>query len=271
MVQLFIQVRVLDVIDMLLVAFMMYQLYMFFKGTVAINIFIGIFSIYLVWLIVKALKMQLLGSILGQVIGVGAIAIIIVFQQEIRRFLLIIGTRYFSKNFSLDNLFSWNLTETPAVRIKSIVKACIDMSEAKIGGLIAIERRSSLKTYAETGDILNANTSSRIIVTIFFKNTPLHDGAIIIKNEKVLAARCILPITEKLDLPPRLGLRHRAAVGLTEHNDALVIVVSEETGEISLSEYGDIKLGITPEDLLLKLEAEFAEIEQDATKVLAEK
>jgi len=257
MIPLFITLRVLDVIDILLVAYLMYKLYMLIRGTVAINIFIVIFSVYLLWLIVKALNMQLLGSILGQVIGVGVIALIIVFQQEIRRFLLLIGTRYLSRNFSLDNLFSFNLPPKPNVRIKSIVKACINMSRTRTGALIVMARRSSLDIFAETGDILNADTSSRLIESIFFKNSPLHDGAIIINDDKIYAARCILPVSENMSLPASLGMRHRAALGMTENNDSFVIAVSEETGNISVADAGKLILNLTPKVLMQRLENEF--------------
>jgi uncharacterized protein (TIGR00159 family) len=259
---LFINIRVLDIIDILLVAFLMYQVYMLFRGTVAINILIGIFAIYLFWLIVKALNMQMLGSILGQIIGVGVLALIIVFQQEIRRFLVILGTRYFSKNFTLDNLFSWNLNSTPTVKIKSIITACQRMSKTKTGALMVIEKKSSLSGYGETGDIINANTSSRLLESIFYKNSPLHDGAVIIRYEKIYAARCILPVSENPDIPAKYGLRHRAALGMTESNDSLVIIVSEETGEISYSENGVLFPRVKHEALLHKLENEFSELNE---------
>jgi uncharacterized protein (TIGR00159 family) len=243
----FITIRILDLIDILLVALLLYQIYMLIRGTVAINIFMGIFLLYIIWLVVRALNMELLSSILGQIIGVGVIAIIIVFQQEIRRFLLLIGTRYLSSNrFSIENIFfiKGKRMEEP-VNIDAIVKACRNMSETKTGALIAITRKSDLRLYVESGDIVNADTSSRLIENIFFKNSPLHDGAMIIKNDKIEAARCVLPITERLNLPASFGLRHKAALGLSESTDAIVIVVSEETGKISMVEDGSIKTGIS--------------------------
>src|SRR6056297_2889462 len=245
MIQAFITIRVLDILDILLVAFLLYQFYNLIKGTVAINIFIGIFALYLLWLIVKALNMQLLSSILGQVIGVGVIALIIVFQQEIRRFLLLIGSQYFSnKQASFRNIMTFNFNTQTGIRIKSIVKACINLSHGKIGGLIVITRKSDLRTYTKTGDIINATTSSRLIESIFNKKSPLHDGAVIIRKDKIAAARCILPISENTYLPPYFGLRHRAALGITEVSDAFVIVVSEERGEISVADNGQITTNI---------------------------
>jgi len=252
----FITIRVLDVIDIFLVAFLLYQIYMLIRGTVAINIFFGIFVLYIIWLIVKVLNMELLSSILGQIIGVGVIALIIVFQQEIRRFLLFIGTRYLSKNrFSLENwLFPKQKTLIAPVNIEAIVKACRNMSESKTGALIVIARKSELQFYAETGDIIDADTSSRLIENIFFKNSPLHDGALIIVNDKIRAARCILPVTENLNVPAQFGMRHRAALGISEHTDALIVVVSEETGKISFGFEGEIKHGVSSIELRQLLE-----------------
>lgn len=252
----FIPFRILDVIDIFLVAFLLYQIYMLIRGTVAINIFIGIFVLYIIWLVVRVLNMELLSSILGQIIGVGVIALIIVFQQEIRRFLLFIGTRYLSKNkFSIENwLFPKQKNMVAPVNIEAIVKSCRHMSESKTGALIVIARKSELQYYAETGDIIDAETSSRLIENIFFKNSPLHDGALIIVNDKIRAVRCILPVTENLNIPARYGMRHRAAIGISEHSDALIVVVSEETGKISFVHEGDIKYGISSMELRELLE-----------------
>lgn len=254
----FITIRVLDVIDVLLVAYLMYQVYMLIRGTVAMNIFIGILSFYLLWIIVKALEMQLLGNILGQVIGVGVIALIIVFQQEIRRFLIFIGNQYFSRNrLSLERVIPINITPQPKVKIKSIIKAVINMAKTKTGALVVIARKSELTVYAETGDSLNAETSSRLIESIFNKNSPLHDGALIIHGDRIVAARCVLPVSENLNLPPNYGLRHRAALGLSENTDALTIIVSEQTGKISLAESGKLLTDVGVKELMSKLDLEF--------------
>lgn len=246
MVPAFITIRILDIIDILLVAVLLYQVYRLIKGTVAINIFIAVFAVYLLWLVVKALNMELIGSILGQVIGVGVIALIIVFQQEIRRFLMIIGTRYLSRrNFTLESLFSVNLKTISNINVEAIVTACENLSASKTGALIVIARKSELSTITEGGDILNAETSSRLLESIFFGNNPLHDGAVIIIGEKIHAARCVLPISENIYLPANFGTRHRAALGMAEKTDALVIVVSEETGEISVCKTGEITTGLT--------------------------
>jgi diadenylate cyclase len=255
----FISIRVLDVIDVLLVAYLMYQVYMLIRGTVAMNIFIGILSFYLLWIIVRALEMQLLGSILGQIIGVGVIALIIVFQQEIRRFLIFIGNQYFSRNrLSLDKVIPINITPQPKVKIKSIIKAVINMAKSKTGALVVIARKSELTVYAETGDSLNAETSSRLIESIFNKNSPLHDGALIINGDRIVAARCVLPVSENLNLPPNYGLRHRAALGLSENTDALTIIVSEQSGKVSLAESGKILTDVGVKELMSKLDHDFA-------------
>jgi diadenylate cyclase len=253
----FINIRILDILDILLVALLMYQLYLLIRGTVAMNIFIGILVLLVVWGIVYLLKMELLGSILSNLFSVGVIALIILFQQELRRFLILLGTRYFpNKNFSFDSLLNLAVDQTNRIKFRSIYKACINMSEKKIGALIVIKRKSALDIYAQSGTILNAETSSRLLESIFFKNSPLHDGAVIIEKNLVYSASSVLPVSDNVNLSPDMGLRHRAAVGLTENTDALVIIVSEETGKVSISENGRIVSNITPQKLLQVLESE---------------
>ena len=259
MLQAFIEIRILDIIDVLLVAYLMYQVYLLIRGTVAMNIFIGILFVYLLWIIVKALEMQVLGTILGNVIGVGVIALIIVFAPEIRRFLIYIGNQYFTRNpLTLERVMPINITQQSRVRIKSIIKACINMSKSKTGALIVISKKSELSVYADTGDLLNADTTSRLIESVFNKHSPLHDGAMIISHDKVLAARCVLPVSENLNLPPNYGLRHRAALGMSENTDSLIIIVSEQTGQISLAESGKLLTEIDTKDLMSKLEMDFS-------------
>lgn len=218
---------------------------MLIRGTIAINIFIVIAAVYLIWLVVKALNMQLLSTILGQFMGVGMIALIIVFQQEIRRFLLMIGSKYkFDKHFSFDKMMNNQAEFSTKTHIDEITKAVENLSKGLTGALILITRKSELMNIVNTGDLINANIFSRLIENLFFKNSPLHDGAIIITGHKIVAARCILPVSEKTDLPPEYGLRHRAALGITEITDALVIIVSEETGKISFVKEGMIKENI---------------------------
>ncbi|MCX6239021.1 MAG: diadenylate cyclase CdaA [Bacteroidia bacterium] len=256
MIDLFIHVRFLDIIDILLVTIIFYEIYKLVKGTVAFNIFMGIFIIFVVWLVVKSLKMELLGSILGQLFGVGVIAIIIVFQQEVRRFLLMLGSRYRSnRQFTLENLFSSQFKLASEASLHAIVDACRQMSENRVGALIVLARESELKEYVETGEIIDAEISSELIRSIFFKNSPLHDGAMIVSLNRIKAARCILPVSQKLEINPVFGLRHRAAIGISEQTDAYVIVVSEETGRISMSSGGELNEGITTDELFKILES----------------
>jgi diadenylate cyclase len=254
---LFITFSWLDAIDILLVAVLLFQLYRLVKGTVAINIVLGIISIFLVWKIVLALKMELLSEILGKFIGVGVIAIIIVFQQELRRFLLFVGTSgFFDRKSFNKKLFSWKMNKTTGVDLVSIVKACKNMSESRTGAILVITTKSDLNFYANTGEAVDAKVSARMIESIFYKNSPLHDGAVIITDNKIKAARCVLPVTEDPDFPGHLGMRHRAAAGITENSDAIAIAVSEQTGEISLAKDGKLFNSLTTEKLRELLEKE---------------
>ena len=247
----FLSIRFLDIVDIFLVAYLFYKLYMLLKGSVAINSFFAIFVLYLVWLIARALNMQMLTNILGQVLSVGVIAFIIVFQQEMRRFFLMISSRYFKGyKFSIENLFSPILPkESPRVRIQAIACACENLAKTKTGALIVMKNDAELTSYIESGDQIHCETTLRILENIFFKNSPLHDGAVIIENDKILAAGCVLPVSDNKDLPKELGLRHRAAIGISETSDAISIIVSEETGKISYSQYGKIHVGVTAHDL----------------------
>lgn len=251
----FITIRFLDILDILLVAFLLYQLFRLIKGTVAFNIVLGLFSLYLFWIIVRALNMELLGSIMGQFIGVGVLALIVVFHPEIRKFLMFIGTNYnVNKVFSLDKLMrTGKQKKINHQQIDNIVDACVSMGKTKTGALIVIAGETGLNEQINTGERISARISSSLIKTIFFKNSPLHDGAIVIKGNKIVAAGCILPLTQK-ELDKALGLRHRAAVGMTENSDALCIIVSEERGSISVAQKGEIKRRISKETLTQILE-----------------
>lgn len=259
MTELFITIRFLDFLDVLLVAFLLYELYMLIKGTVAFNIFMGIFIVYLVWLVVKALNMELVSTILGQLFGVGVLALIVVFQQEIRKFLLLLGSRYQANNkFSFENLFPQHFKSTTESSLRAIVDACQDMARTKTGALIVIARSTELREFAETGEIIDAGITAELLKSIFYKNAPLHDGAVIIVGNRVRAARCILPVSAKKNLRPSLGLRHRAALGMSEQTDAYVVTVSEETGRISVAHNGQLDENLTVENLFKKLEENHA-------------
>jgi diadenylate cyclase len=258
MISAFIHIRLLDIIDIFLVALLFYQLYMLIRGTVAYSITLGILAIYLFWWAVRAMQMELLSTILGSVLGVGVIALIIVFQQEIRRFLIFIGSRYVDGNrISVEKFLNLRFEPKAQVKIRSIMKAVMQFSVDNTGALIVIKKKSNLEMYAETGDVLNAETSSRLFAAIFNKTSPLHDGAVIVENDKIKAARVILPVTDKMDLPPEYGLRHRAGLGISEVTDSLVIIVSEETGQISIAENGILQKNIPSRVLRLKLEEDF--------------
>jgi diadenylate cyclase len=255
-IQLFFTIRILDIIDILLVAFLIYELFMLVKGTAAFNIMMGIFIFYITWIIVKGLNMELLGSIMGQVIGVGVLALIVVFQQEIRKVFLLLGTRYnlFSKNISIDKLFTREHIQMSEELLAELLDACESMSQQRIGALIVIRSKAELKEYVETGELINARISSALIETIFFKNSPLHDGAVIVNGTMLEAARCVLPVTDKRLVNAKLGLRHRAAIGMSQATDAGVIIVSEETGAISFALAGDLYEDINIQELPSLLE-----------------
>lgn len=244
-------IKVLDIIDIVLVALILFQLYRIIKGTAAFSIFIAVFFIYLFWLIVKALNMQLVSSLLGQVIGVGVIALIIVFQQEVRHFLLVFGNRYIKNGrFSIKKLLRSDKVEPGGVEIaEEIVRAVESMALKKIGALIVIGRQTRLDLFTERGELLRAQISADLLETIFFKNTPLHDGAVLIEDGMILAARCPLPVTDQFTLPAYFGMRHRAAIGMSEHTDAIVVVVSEETGRISVVDGGKVRESVKPNEL----------------------
>jgi len=243
MLQAFITLRFFDILDILITAFLLYQLYLLLKGTLAINILIGVLSIYLFWLVVKALHMQLLSTILGQFMGVGVIAMIIVFQQEIRRFFLLIGSRYLKSSTKLKftHFFSHNENTDISLTANIIGETLVNMAKTKTGALIVITKMSELEHIKNSGVIINADISKSIIKSIFFKNSPLHDGAMLITNNKIAAARCMLPLSQRTDIPGKFGLRHRSAIGLSENTDAIVFVVSEETGTISYSIEGGLE------------------------------
>jgi len=251
----FIDIRFLDILDIFLVSILIFQLYKLVRGTVAIRIFIGILAIYMIWKLVGFFKMALLTEILGQFIGVGVIALIIVFQQELRKFLLLIGTTRFWSDKSKRNRWGWNAKKA-VLDTDAIVKACWTMGSTKTGALIVISENPD-PALMNSGDAFDSNLSVRIIENIFFKNSPMHDGAVIISNNRILAARCVLPVTESEDFPSHLGMRHRSAAGVSETTDSIAIVVSEQTGHIPYCKDGHIFLDVDETELKTVLEKEF--------------
>ncbi|MEM6358534.1 MAG: diadenylate cyclase CdaA [Bacteroidota bacterium] len=244
----FLEISWVDVIDVLLVSILLYQIYKLMRGSVAVKIFLGILSLYLVYLIVRAAQMELLGLILGQFMGVGVLAAIILFQPEIRKFLLLIGkTTDFNKDNFFKNLFIWKKRDPlEGFNITPVIEAAKTLGGTNTGALIVFSRDSELKFYAESGDLIDAYLSKRLLMAIFNKNSPLHDGAVITYKGKIKAARCVLPVSESENLSAQFGLRHRAALGMSEITDTMVLIVSEETGQFSIARNGRLWHNLSP-------------------------
>ncbi len=249
----FLQFSLKDFIDILLVALMLYYLYRLMRESRSINVFVGIMIFVLGWFFVSQIfEMRLLGGILDKLVSVGVIALIVIFQDDIRKFLYDLGTRQriqtFLRFFSSGHT---NKRNTAGLKraILPIVMACISMSKGKVGALIIIQRHSPLTDIVTTGETINADINQRLIENIFFKNSPLHDGAMIIANQRICAAGCILPVSHSLDIPKSMGLRHRAGLGITQESDALAIIVSEETGSITVAQNGQFRRRISSEEL----------------------
>jgi diadenylate cyclase len=263
----FLPFGIFAIIDIVLVAVLMYLLYKLVKGSIAFNIFLGFLSLYLFSLLVELLNMQLLSTIFKQFMGIGVLALLIVFQQEIRRFLLLVGKNspLFNNPQSLKNilLFNWKRHEPLELNIDAIIEACKRLSRDQVGALIVIARTSELKFYASTGTSINAKISHKLLESIFQKNSPLHDGATIIAKNTIRSASCVLPLSESDSIPGRLGMRHRAAMGISEQTDATAIVVSEETGRISLMHEGRMKYNISIDELRELLNLEFVDIKDE--------
>ena len=250
----FVPFTFIDFIDIILVAAIMFWIYRATRGTNAPYIISGIIMIYLMWVVVRTLNMELLSNILGQFVSVGVIALIIVFQPEIRRFLQMIGMRQKRFNF-IARIFNRN-DNTSVTIIAPIVQACREMSAHKTGALIVIGRQSDLRLITEGGIAIDAKISTPLLENIFFKNAPLHDGAVVIQGDRIVAAKCILPVTQS-DVPKSYGTRHRAAIGMSEISDAIILVVSEETGGISIAHGGTIHRDIAPDQLANLLQRHF--------------
>ena len=241
----FLELRLIDFIDILLVSLLLYNIYRLLRGSVAIRIFIGFLILYFFYLIVRASEMELLTNILGQLMGVGVLAVIILFQKEIRRFLLFLGKTNYIKDQKLLDVFSPFFSSQSKNKWNSFITILVDscqlILQSNSGALIVLSKNSEMKFYSESGEMLNAILSKRLLLSIFNRKSPLHDGAVIIHGEKVIAARCILPVSENKDLPMNFGLRHRAAYGISQDTDALAIVISEEHKIISIFFDGKVK------------------------------
>ena len=245
----FIEFGIKDFIDILLVAYLLYQTYRLMKDSGSINIFIGILVFIGCWINVsQVLEMRLLGSIFDKLVSVGVLALIVLFQDDVRKFLVTVGSHKRWENI-LRFLRKSKQEKIEHSAIMPIVMACMSMSKGKVGALIVIEKNVPLTEIIRSGETINADVNQRLIENIFFKNSPLHDGAMIIRHKQIIAAGCILPVSHDLNIPKELGLRHRAAKGVSQETDALAIIVSEETGGISAAYKGQFHLRLTAEEL----------------------
>lgn len=248
----FFEFGIKDIVDILLVALVLYYIYRLMRESRSLNVFIGIMVFIVVWLFVsQVLQMRLLGSILDKLVSVGVIALIVLFQDDIRKFLYNLGAHQQMKRFT--SLFSSRGKDKDSKEVKEtimpIVMASMNMSKSKVGALIVIERSVPLDDIVLTGDLIDASINQRLIENVFFKNSPLHDGAMVISKKRIKAAGCILPVSHDLDIPKELGLRHRAAMGISQESDAVAVVVSEETGGISVAVKGNFRLRLSAEEL----------------------
>jgi diadenylate cyclase len=241
----FLEVSWVDFVDISLVAVLLYQIYKLIRGSIAVNIFLGILALYLVYLIVRAAQMELLATILGQFMGVGVLAMIILFQPEIRKFLLLIGRgAEINRGDFLKSLANWRTSYHDDFDVHQLMEAVKTLKATRTGALIVFSRNIELKFYAETGDPLDAEVNKRLLISVFNKNSPLHDGAVIIYKGRIKAARCVLPVSDNDHLPPHFGLRHRSAIGMSETTDTLVMAISEESGRLILARNGKFIRGL---------------------------
>jgi uncharacterized protein (TIGR00159 family) len=257
MIEFLSKIEIKTIVDICLVIFFLYETYLLMKKTGTVSIFMGVLAFIAIWILVsQVFQLRFTGAILDRFINVGFILLVVVFQKEIREFLQALGSnkgiRFIMKLFNAKNK---NNIDEHLKSIMPVVLAAMDMAKRKEGALIAVEQTVSLETFVETGEILNADISARLIENIFFKNSPLHDGAMIISGKKIKAAGCILPVSQDQNIPKHLGLRHRSGLGLSQETDAKVVIVSEETGRISLAHRGELILGISAERLQKELVA----------------
>ena len=256
----FLPVRVWDILDILIVGYLMYQIYKLLRGNIAFNIFIGVLTLYVVWWLVNQLQMDLLSAVLDQFVSVGVIVIIIIFQQEVRRFLLFLGNTTVRQRFNFLGRFfdrSFEAPEPEDRQINALKAAILRMGRRKTGALIVMAKNLDLNGLVSPGVTLDANITEALIESIFNKSSPLHDGAVLISHGKISAASCVLPVSENPNLPKSAGLRHRAAVGITERADVAAFVVSEETGKISVAYEGKLKMQVSEEELNARLREHF--------------
>ncbi len=247
----FLNVSIWDLVDILVVGFILFQVYKLLRGSLGFNIFLGIVLIYVLWWFVGVLEMPLLSTILGQFISVGMMALLIVFQPEVRRFLILVGQGTFY-NEIIEKILGKEIGRQGSQKentVKEIVKATEIMSAEKTGALILVSTGNVLDGLYSSGVIMNAEVSSQLLLSIFNKTSPLHDGATVVVSGQIVAASCVLPVSDRPGIPQNLGLRHRAAIGVTESSNVVAFIVSEETGQISFARKGEINQNITPEQM----------------------
>jgi diadenylate cyclase len=248
----FLQFGIMDALDVLIVGYLMFLIYRLLRGTVAFNIFVGVISLYALWWLVKALKMDLLSQILGQFVSVGVIVIAIVFQPELRRFLLLLGNQTLRGRFEFLHKYTDNIDDN-VLEINELHAAILELSKSQTGGLIVIANNSSMFNVSESGVVIDAKISKALIISIFNKESPMHDGAIVIAQHKILAAGSVLPLSENSNLPRETGLRHRAAVGASETSNVTAFIISEESGKIAMAHQGQLSLDLNDTTLMENL------------------
>ncbi|MBE6237281.1 MAG: TIGR00159 family protein [Bacteroidales bacterium] len=259
----FLELSIADILDIILLGLIIFFLFKWIRGTSAMSIFIAIVSLYLIRVVVGAFNMRLMTAIMDMVLDVGVLALIVIFQPEIRKFLIRLGNKYMSSARGqklLNRILGGGKTaKSSSEEVNDLTEACRRMSEDKTGALIVIAHNTPLDDIISTGDRLDAKIHRRLIMNLFFKNSPLHDGAVVISGGRIVAARCTLPITEKKNIPAKFGMRHKAAIGITEETDADAIVVSEETGNISFVKSGEVTPINNINELKLLLNTSFGE------------
>ena len=251
-------ITVLDICDIAIAALLLFYTYRIMKESGAINLFYGVLAFVVVWLVAsQILQMKLIGSVLDKFMSIGLLVIVVLFPDQIKRFLLQLGDRkrwrFLRKLFRPKS--SGASTAGQHRNVLPIVYACMNMSKTRTGALIVIEQSMPLEVYEQSGDMIDAKINSRLIENIFFKNSPLHDGAMIIAHNRIKSAGCILPVSHDTNVPRHLGLRHRSALGISQATDAFAIVVSEETGAISTAYRGKLSTRLTSTELEKRLSA----------------
>ncbi len=263
----FLDVQWVDIFDIFLVGVLLYNFFKLVRGTPALRVFLGFLVLYFVYLLVQATEMELLTAILGQFMGVGMFAVVILFQQEIKKFLLLIS-KTTDLNESLGNLLRFNKNNTKITwETTHLIEALKVMAHGKTGALIVLSAEDPLQAVADTGDLIDAKLTKQIILSIFFKNSPLHDGAVVLTDGRVKAARCRLPISESDKIPAKLGFRHRASIGMSEAADVMVLIVSEETGSLSVAYHGEVFYDLTPYQVEERLK-KYLESKNDSAKIV---